>query len=476
MLSTFLEKKILENLGVKPTKQQADLIFYLAQFVVGQEDKEIFLLKGYAGTGKTTVISALVKALAEHKTDTILLAPTGRAAKVFSNTAKQPAYTIHKKIFRAKSKTNIFAKFSLDYNQHKNSVFIIDEASMISNETKGKVMFGSGRLLDDLMKFVFSGKNCKVIFSGDTAQLPPVGMEISPALDKLTLELYGYKAQQFELTEVVRQSLDSGILYNATRLREMISAGRTKEYPKFKLDGFDDILRINGTDLIEQISGSYDKAGMENTIVVTRSNKRANRYNQGIRQSILYKESQISRGDLVMIVKNNYYWKDEYDQVDFIANGDIVSISDIKSYEKMYDYNFAETEIFMPDYDAFIKAKMLLETIDLEAPSLSYDSYKIFYDNVSETYEDEENRNKKYELIRNDEHLNALQIKFAYAVTCHKAQGGQWHSVFIDQSYINENMLNIDFLRWLYTALTRATDKVYLVNFKDEFFENPELF
>lgn len=471
MLGTFLEKKILEHLKNEPTKQQADLIFDLAHFVVGLEKKDIFLLKGYAGTGKTTVISALVRALAENKTDTILLAPTGRAAKVFSNTAKTPAYTIHKKIFRAKSKSNVFAKFVLDYNKHKNTIFIIDEASMIANDTKGKVSFGSGKLLDDLIKYVFSGTNCKIIFSGDTAQLPPVGMEISPALDKSTLELYGYEAQQFELTEVVRQSLDSGILYNATRLREMIADRRIGVYPKFKLDGFEDVIRITGSELIETISDSFDKLGTENTIVVTRSNKRANRYNQGIRQSILYKESQISRSDLVMVVKNNYYWKDEYEQVEFIANGDIVHISNIKSFEKMYDYAYANAEIFLPDYDAFIDAKIMLDVLDLEAPSLSYDSYKEYFEKVSESYEDEKNRQKRFEKILNDEYLNALQIKFAYAVTCHKAQGGQWHSVFIDQSYINQDMLNIDFFRWLYTALTRATDKVYLVNFKDDFFE-----
>ncbi|MBN2893102.1 MAG: AAA family ATPase [Bacteroidales bacterium] len=471
MLSGFLEKKIIEHLGIKPTPQQDDLIFDLAEFIVNKENRDIFLLKGYAGTGKTTVISALVNALAEFKTDTILLAPTGRAAKVFSNTAKSPAYTIHKKIFRAKSKNSAITKFTLDYNKHKNAVFIIDESSMISNDSRDKVVFGTGRLLDDLMKYVFSGTNCKIIFSGDTAQLPPVKMDISPALDKNTLELYGFEVQEYELTEVVRQSLDSGILFNATRLREMISERRTNVFPKFKLDGFNDIIRISGTDLIETISSAYDGVGLENTIVVTRSNKRANKYNQGIRQTILYKESQISREDLVMVVKNNYYWKDEYDQVDFIANGDIVHISNIKGFEEMYDYHFAKAEIFMPDYDAFLDVKLLIETLDLEAPSLSYDQYKEFFDKVSESYEDEKDRNKRFELILGDKHLNALQVKFAYAVTCHKAQGGQWHSVFIDQSYINQDMLNIDFLRWLYTAITRATDKVYLVNFKDDFFE-----
>ena len=470
MLSDFLENKIKESLNLKPTEQQEDLIFNLATFLTN-DDSEIFVLKGYAGTGKTTVISAVVNALAEFDTETVLLAPTGRAAKVFSVTAKQPAYTIHKKIFRAKSKSSFFSKFTLDFNKHKNTVFIIDEASMISNHSNGKISFGSGRLLDDLIKYVNSGIKCKIIFSGDTAQLPPVGLQISPALDKNTLELYAKNVVEFELTEVVRQSLDSGILYNATLLRRMISEKRTIIYPKFELERFNDVIRINGSELIEAISDSYDQVGIENTIVVTRSNKRANRYNEGIRQSILYRETTFSKQDLVMIVKNNYYWKDEDNTLDFIANGDIGTIAAIKGYEKLYDYEFANIELYLPDFDLFVNAKVLLETLSTESPSLSYDDYKLFFDKVSETYEDETNKRKKFEKIILDEHLNSLQIKFAYAVTCHKAQGGQWNNVFIDQAYITDEMLDLDYFRWLYTALTRATDKVFLVNFKDDFFK-----
>lgn len=470
MLSNFLENKIKASLNLNPTKQQEELIFNLSSFLT-DDDKDIYILKGYAGTGKTTIISAVVNALAEFDTETVLLAPTGRAAKVFSVTAKQPAYTIHKKIFRAKSKSSFFSKFTLDYNKHKNTVFIIDEASMISNQSDGKVSFGSGRLLDDLIKYVNSGIKCKIIFSGDTAQLPPVGLQISPALDKNTLELYSKNVQEFELTEVVRQSLDSGILYNATLLRKMISDYKTRTFPKFELENFDDVIRINGSELIEAISGSYDQVGIENTIVVTRSNKRANRYNEGIRQSILYRETAFSKQDLVMIVKNNYYWKDEDNILDFIANGDIGSIAAVKGYEKLYDYEFANIELYLPDFDLFINAKVLLETLSAETPSLPYDEYKLFFDKVSETYEDETNKRKKFEKIILDEHLNSLQIKFAYAVTCHKAQGGQWNNVFVDQSYINEDMLDIDYLRWLYTAFTRATNKVFLVNFKDDFFK-----
>ncbi len=470
MLSLFIEKKILKHLQKEPTTQQAELISLLADFVTAPE-KEIFILKGYAGTGKTTVISALVNALNEDKTDTVLLAPTGRAAKVFSNTAKFQAYTIHKKIYRAKSLKTINTKFVLDENLHKGAVFIIDEASMIANRQENNSIFGSGRLLDDLIDFVFSGKNCKIIFAGDTAQLPPVGMTVSPALDKNTLELYGKTVFQYELSEVVRQSFDSGILYNATLLRKLISKQKTGVFPKFKLQGFDDVVKITGTDLIETISDSYDKVGIENTIVVTRSNKRANRYNQGIRSSILYRETEFSTDDLIMIVKNNYFWKDEFETIDFIANGDIAHISEIKKYEQMYDYNFANAEIFLPDYDAFVDAKVLLETLTLEAPALSYEQYKDFFEKVAESYSDIKDRKRRFEKIRSDKYLNALQIKFAYAVTCHKAQGGQWHTVFIDQSYITQDMLNIDYYRWLYTALTRATDRIFFVNFKDDFFE-----
>jgi len=470
MLSTFIENKILEALQKKPTKQQKELIFYLADFL-NDEKKQIFILRGYAGTGKTTIISAIVNALAELDTETVLLAPTGRAAKVFSAIAKQPAYTIHKKIFRAKSKSNFFSKFTLDYNKHKNAIFIIDEASMISNRSDGKAFFGSGRLLDDLIKYADSGTKCKIIFSGDTAQLPPVGLDISPALDRNTLELFGKNVNDFELTEVVRQSFDSGILYNATLLRQMIADKRTSIFPKFELDKFEDVVRINGSELIETISDSYAQVGNENTIVITRSNKRANRYNQGIRQSILYREEEFSRNDLVMIVKNNYFWKDEEDTLDFIANGDIGNIANIKGYETLYGYNFANIELFLPDLDLFVNSKVLLKTLTSEGPSLPYDEYKLFFENVSETYEDETNKRKRFEKTILDEHLNSLQIKFAYAVTCHKAQGGQWNNIFIDQAYITKDMLNIDYLRWLYTAITRATDKVFFVNFKDDFFE-----
>ncbi len=469
MLGAFVENKILEALDKKPTKQQEELIFKLGEFITS-EKSDIFVLKGYAGTGKTTIISAVVNALAQFDMDSELLAPTGRAAKVFSVTAKQPAYTIHKKIFRAKSKSSFFSKFSLDINKGKNTIFIIDEASMISNQANGKIFFGSGKLLDDLIKYVFAGKNCKIIFSGDTAQLPPVGLQISPALDVITLELYAKNVDEYELTEVVRQSLDSGILYNATLLRQMISEQRTNVYPKFKLSGFDDVIRVSGSELIETISDSYDSVGMENTMVVTRSNKRANRYNQGIRQSILYKEERFAQNDLIMIVKNNYFWKDSDQILDFIANGDIAHVASIKGYEDLYDYHFANIELYLPDFDMFVDAKVLLETLEVEAPALPYDDYKIFFEKVSETYEDETNKRKRFEKIFLDEHLNALQIKFAYAVTCHKAQGGQWNNIFIDQPYIRQEMLNTDYFRWLYTAFTRASDKLYLVNFKDDFF------
>jgi exodeoxyribonuclease-5 len=471
MLSSFIEQKIISHLNLEPTEQQKELIFELAKFI-SEEEKDIFILKGYAGTGKTTIISAIVNALSEFNIESILLAPTGRAAKVFSSTALRPAYTIHKKIYRAKNAKSYISKFVLDINKHKNTIFIVDESSMISNNSDNKSMFGSGKLLDDLIKYVFSGTNCKIIFAGDTAQLPPVGSQFSPALDYNSLNIYGKKITEFEISQVVRQSLKSGILYNATILRQMISQNTYAKYPKFKTNGFNDFVKITGTELIETISDSYASVGQDNTIVITRSNKRANLYNQGIRQSILYRENEFSTEDLVMIVKNNYYWKDFDQSIDFIANGDLAHISNIKSYENLYDLHFADAELYFPDYDIFINAKVLLDTLSSDTPSLTQEQFKTFYEKVSESYDDIKINKKKYEKIKMDKHLNALQLKFAYAVTCHKAQGGQWDNVFVDQAYITENMLNIDYYRWLYTALTRASNKIFLVNFKNDFFDN----
>ncbi len=470
MLSAFFETEILKALKKKPTEQQSELIYKLSKFVNDDNNSSVFLLKGYAGTGKTTIISALVKALKKNNIKTVLLAPTGRAAKVFSGTAKKAAYTIHKEIYIAKSRS-VTAKFVLDKNYYKNTVFIVDEASMISNKLDRKSVFGSGKLLDDLMQYVFEGKKCKIIFSGDTAQLPPVGLEISPALDKNTLEIYARKVQEFQLTKVVRQNLDSGILYNATMLRKMIEEQKTGVFPKFNVSDFDDIIPITGSDLIETISDSYSSGGLENTIVITKSNKRANRYNEGIRNAILYKEDVISSDDLVMIVKNNYYWKDEDYLLEFIANGDIAQIESIDFVENLYGYDFANVELFLPDLRVLVYAKVFLNTLNYDGPALSYEDNKNLFDKVSENYKNIKNKKKRFEKIFADENLNALQIKFAYAVTCHKAQGGQWNNIFLDQSYINKDMLNIDFLRWLYTAFTRAIDKIYLVNFKDQFFQ-----
>ncbi len=467
-----MKNKILKNLGFSPTEQQRELIGKLGDFIGNRRDERIFLLKGYAGTGKTTVISAVVNALAESKIQPVLLAPTGRAAKVFSKTAHMSAFTIHKKIYRIESKEKLFSKFILDINKYENAIFIIDEASMISNSSDGNSSFGSGRLLDDLIKYVFAGKNCKIIFSGDTAQLPPVGMSISPAMDTFVLSGYA-QTVDYELTDVVRQSLESGILYNATLVRDMILSNSSHKFPKFRTKGFDDVERISGMDLIEKISATYDTVGLENTIVVTRSNNRANKYNQGIRQSILYKENQLSANDLVMVVKNNYFWKDEFNSIDFIANGDIVHISRVRNFETLYNYNYADAEIYSPDYDAFMNVKLMLDVLESDKPSLGYDEYKEYYNTIAESYEDIRNKKERIEKIMNDEYLNALQMKFAYAVTCHKAQGGQWHTVFIDQPYLSEEHLDVNFLRWLYTALTRAETKLYLVNFKDDFFENP---
>ncbi len=473
MIKTHLSNRILENMPFEPTAGQAILAQKLATFITSEFDNEIFLLKGYAGTGKTSMISALVNTLDEFKIKTVLLAPTGRAAKVLTTYTGRSAYTIHKKIYRQKASTDGMSKFSLDRNLHKNTFFLVDEASMLANNGGDASIFGSGRVLDDLYEFVSMGNNCKLILIGDTAQLPPVGMEISPALDASELAMYGVGVNEVELTEVVRQTQDSGILYNATALRDLIAdAGFYGEYFPIELQGFDDIKRINGGDLIEQVSSCYDKYGEQGTMVVTRSNKRANKYNQGIRSTILYKEEQITTGDLLMIVKNNYFWIAEDEKLDFIANGDIAEVVRIGRREELYGFHFADVTLRFADYDDLeIDCKLLLDTLDIESASLSYeDNQRLFYA-VAEDYADIKSKQKRWEQIKNNPYFNALQVKFAYAITCHKAQGGQWDAVFVDQGYLTDDMLNVEFLRWLYTSFTRSVKELYLVNFNKEFFE-----
>jgi len=474
MLSDFFAKIIKQHFDYTPTESQEKLINILGNFVRGENDTQLLLIKGFAGTGKTTVISAFVKALEQLKLKSILLAPTGRAAKVISSYSKKPAYTIHKKIYRQKSLKEAFSKFLLDKNLHSETFFIVDEASMISNESNDASIFGSGKLLDDLIEYVYTGKKCKLILVGDTAQLPPVGISISPALDRAELTNYNLELIEVFLPEVVRQSLDSGILFNATQIRNLIDnrifAGR---FPKLTLKNYCDIEKINGAELIEKISECYDKFGREETMIVTRSNKQANKYNAGIRKSILYREEEISTGDLLMIVKNNYHWLKKDECADFIANGDIAEIVKIFNYEERYEKRFVDIRIRLIDFDdTEIDAKVMLDTLTIETASLNEEENRKLFYAVSEDYTEIDNRKKRNEAVREDAFFNALQIKFAYSVTCHKAQGGQWKAIFVDQGWITEDRVDVEYLRWLYTAITRSTEKLYLVNFKDDFFEN----
>ncbi len=476
MLKKHLHQQIIGNLDFSPTSGQELLAGKLADFVTLESNDAIFLLKGYAGTGKTSMVNAFVKTLAKFKFQSVLLAPTGRAAKVLTSYTGKNAYTIHKKIYRQKTSSDGMGKFVLDRNLHKNAFFIVDEASMIANDSFEISVFGSGRLLDDLYEYVYGGQNCKVILVGDTAQLPPVGMEISPALDASELELYGLDVFEHELTEVVRQQHDSGILYNATQIREMVSDDYFEPaYFPIELEGFEDLKRISGEDLIEKIGNCYDRYGEEQTMVVTRSNKRANKFNQGIRSSILYKEAEITQGDLLMVVKNNYFWLGDDERLDFIANGDIAKIQTIYDYEELYGFRFANVCLKLIDYDDLeIDCKIFLDTLSIETASLGSEENQRLFHAVAEDYLDIRSKKKRWEKIKENPHFNALQVKFAYAVTCHKAQGGQWDAVFLDQGYLVEDMLNVEYLRWLYTAFTRPVKELYLVNFNKEFFLEEE--
>jgi len=470
MLKDHIKKIILEKLKHKPTQDQNRLISGLSEFIMDDDPNKIFLIKGYAGTGKTTIISALVNAFKTLKIKSVLLAPTGRAAKVLSAYSNKTAYTIHKNIYRQKSSKDGFGIFALDNNLHSNTFFIVDEASMISNKSGDSSIFGSGRLLDDLIKYVYNDKSCKLILIGDTAQLPPVGIDISPALDPDQLNLYGLKAFEYNLKEVVRQHEDSGVLLNATNIRNLISS-ENYTFPKFELDDIADIQKISGADLIETISDSYDKYGYEDTMIITRSNKRANQYNKGIRSQILWREEEIAVGDFLMVVKNNYYWIDENEKIDFIANGDIAEIIKISKYEERYGFRFVDVTLRFIDYgDLEIECKIILDTLDINTAALSSEDNKQLFYNVLEDYQHEKTKKRKYEGVRNDEYFNALQVKFSYAITCHKAQGGQWKNVFIDHGYIAEDMMDKEYLRWLYTAFTRPIEKLYLVNFDKRFF------
>ena len=476
MIQDQLKYSILQTFGLPPTAEQEHALDVFSAFMLDHQEHTVMILRGCAGTGKTTLAGAVVRALSRLGQKLILLAPTGRAAKVFSLNAGHAAYTIHRRIYRQKSAGDLSA-FSLNDNLNRNTLFIVDEASMIANEVFMESSFGSGRLLDDLMQFVYNGMNCRLMLIGDKAQLPPVGEEESPALMTSVLRGYGMKVYECDLNQVLRQSEDSGILWNATRIRsgEMI-------LPQIQLKGFADIQVVTGDELIESLATSYSRVGMDETIVVTRSNKRANIYNQGIRNTVLDREDELCRGDQLMIVKNNYYWSQESGDrsqetgVEFIANGDVAVVQRVRHVHQQYGFRFAEVTMTFPDYDDYeLTATVILDSLMTEAPALTREQQQHLYEAVLEDYAWVVNKTERIKKLRTDPYYNALQIKFAYAVTCHKAQGGQWAHVYLDQGYMTDEMLTPDYIHWLYTAFTRATQKLFLVNWpKTQIFSPPE--
>ncbi len=475
MINKYLAAQIKTNFPFIPTPEQEISLEKLSDFIFSTDDRSAFMLCGYAGTGKTTLISALVRTLGQLQYKVVLLAPTGRAAKVFSSYSGRSAYTIHKCIYRQKSilHSNVF---TLSHNSLRNALFIVDEASMIANG--GLSGFGSGALLDDLVEFVYSGDGCRMLLLGDTAQLPPVGEELSPALSVEYLRSMGLDVTRVELTQVMRQTEGSGILTNATMLRILISSGMGS-MPRIRLTGFPDISVVTGETLIETIETEYGAVGLEETIVLCRSNKRANIYNEGIRRRILYREDELNRGDLLMVVKNNYYWREQVGKVDkellekldFVANGDIAEIMRVGGVEEMYGFRFADVTLSFPDYDCEFDVKILLDTLTSESPSLTKSENERLFEAVWNDYADIGAKRKRMEKLREDPYYNAMQVKYGYAVTCHKAQGGQWRTVFLDQGYTPPEGVNNDYFRWLYTAFTRATERLYLVNWPTQCIE-----
>lgn len=474
----YLYSGFLSKFAYDPTPCQDSLLRKVADFV-SSDDGDILVVNGYAGTGKTTAISSVISVMKELRTKCVLLAPTGRAAKVLSSYSGQPAYTIHKHIYRQKSVGGDgFGQFTLAPNKDKEALFVVDEVSLIgidAGQQQSTSFFGTGNLLEDLVTFVRNGAGCKVILIGDSAQLPPVGLDASPALLKDYMSMMGGVSFS-ELSTVVRQQSESGILYNATLVRQLISE---MEYGPglmdicdlgLELEGFDDIERISGGELIEKIGDAYSEYGEDDTIILCRSNKRAIKYNLGIRSTVQYKEERLVRDDKLMIVKNCYQFLEGIEGLDYIANGDIAKLKKISKFEERYGLQFAEARISFPDYDdQEIVAKVILDTLESESASLTYEQSNMLYQGVNEDYSHLTTKKKRYEAVREDKYYNALQLKYANAITCHKSQGGQWRCVFIDNAFWQEE-LTVDDLKWLYTALTRATEKVYLVNFKDELF------
>lgn len=475
-----LKYQILQQFGFPPTPEQAQALDVFVQFMTDSNPHAVMILRGSAGTGKTSLSGAIVRTLRAVRQKVMLLAPTGRAAKVFSLNSGMPAYTIHRRIYRKKAFAGVDGQFNLNDNLYTDTLFMVDEASMIANLGLGGTTFGSGCLLDDLIHFVYQGRNDRLLLIGDKAQLPPVGEEESPALSAAMLQGYGLSVYECDLNEVVRQSQQSGILFNATRIRQMITHDDITQLPKIRFSGFSDIREMPGAELIEALGDSYHHVGLDDTIVVTRSNKRANIFNQGIRNMVLDREEELESGDMLMIVKNNYYWMEEErkkikeseerkvqsnELPAFLANGDRAKVMKVSRRIELYGFHFATLLLKFPDYDNYeLEATVLLDTLTSEAPALTHDQQEQLFHKIEEDYQDIPLKADRMKAIRQDPYFNALQVKFAYAVTCHKAQGGQWSHVYVDQGYMTDDMLTPDYIHWLYTAFTRATEMLYLVN------------
>ena len=456
---------VLSHLPYEPNREQTMLIASLSFFCINQEPESLLLINGYAGTGKTSLTGALVRALADFGKKTVLLAPTGRAAKVFSEYSGHSAFTIHRKIYRQKSYSPEYGNFLLAENKHVDTFFIVDEASMIPNASAEGAVFGTGRLLDDLIHYVYSGVRCHLILLGDNAQLPPVGFTDSPALSVEQLRSYGLKVYETQLTLIARQNEDSGILRNATLLRNNMSCRENLVKPVLHLSEYNDIEVLSGEYMSETISDCYDRDGLNETIVITRSNKRATMFNAGIRNQILYREDELVSGDMLLVAKNNYFWSEQYEELDFIANGDVARVSRVRGTHKMYGFRYADVTLEFPDHNNIeVDAKVILDGLFSDSPALSREqSERLFTEIYAELEGDKRTR---YKALKQNPYFNALQVKYAYTVTCHKAQGGQWKNVFIDMGYIPEDAFtSLDFYRWLYTAITRARSHVYLINF-----------
>jgi exodeoxyribonuclease-5 len=471
MLNTYIARQIYEKISFETTFSQKKVVEMLSDYLSEPKSEQIFVLNGYAGTGKTTLLAAVVEVLDAMQVPTVLLAPTGRAAKVLSRYCHREALTIHKRIYRERTTADYESHFSLDVNKERGAVFIVDEASMLADATSEGQIFGSGSLLDDLIKYIRSGRDCRLILVGDNAQLPPVGSAFSPALDRDVMSGYG-DVVYASMDDVVRQQAESGILFNATMLRCMLENG-IYEVPQLDMS-FADVESISGGEVMEKVQECYDRYGRDETIIITRSNRRANRYNEGVRRYNLSAEEAIESGDCLMVVKNNYYYTEREKEcpMSFAANGDVVQLRKIYRFEDFYGFHFADALLSFPDYDDFeLRCRILLDTISSESPSLTREESRRLLQEVEQDYLDIKSRIKRLKEIRENPHFNAVQVKFAYAITCHKAQGGQWKAVFVDRALFGDEEMTADMLRWLYTAFTRATERLYLVNFDERFFE-----